>query len=523
MKTHSWIFSTLVVLGVGLSLYSPFAAGQTKTPASGCNPNGNTFNLAPPVNASLHGQANESVALLPGRGSHGADLVVGAGLDYRQLVFDSGFPNPLYYVQRNNTNCAADFEGPLPGIGGALGIFAPLQGYPQVAADRAHDAFFMAAVYFGGSSDNLAVGILTSSAANLLSPSTCPNGTENNPGLCWPSAGIANEVPLNTFLFNPSITVDQRKKGTGAGDVYVAVAQQNNQGNAQPQITLTACTNGLNCGAPAIISGNDTNALYPSVQVRSDGGITVSYANVVLQNFQIAEYQMRFVNCKPQGAPSPPSCDAPILVTAEKNPGVVLPGDAMSSTDVAFPRHVDRLEGDGKTVTTFFIYDQCAVAIYTGHETGQVYPKTQVVMTSSTDGGHSWSPIVPVSSNTPGQLFLGTIALDESTETVNIAYYSSQNDKLNLRTQVFLAQVPPGQTTVATFNQLTSALYDGPTGWLQFNGDPAACCDYIGVAAAGTGQKGQSRVYVHFMGVAKGRINGQAFPIYTNTLTSFAY
>jgi hypothetical protein len=195
----------------------------------------------------------------------------------------------------------------------------------------------------------------------------------------------------------------------------------------------------------------------------------------------------------------------------------------MSTTDVAFPRHVNRLEAAGKTVTTFFIYDQCTVADYVGHETGQVCPKTQVVVTSSTDDGKAWTPIAPISPNTPGQQFLGTIALDDSTGTVNIAYYSSQNDKLNLRTQVYLAQIPPGQTDVGPLNQLTKTPYDGPTGFLQFDGDPRACCDYIGVAAAGTGQKGQSRVYVHFDGVAKGSINGLDFPVYTNTLTRFDY
>ncbi len=523
MKIHGRVFSMLLVLGVGLTLFSPCVAGQTKTPTSGCGPSGRVFNLAPLVNPSLHGQANESVAFLPGRGDKGADLVVGAGLDYRQLVFDDGDPNPVYYVQRSNTNCAADFEGGLPGIAAEFGDFIPLEGYPQVVADAAHGAFFMAAVYFGGGSDNSAVGIVTSSATNLLNTSTCPNGTQNNPGLCWQFGGIANEVPLNTFLFNPSVVVDQRSKGTGASDVYIAVAQQNNQSNAEPQISLTACTNQLNCGSSVIISSNDTDALYPTVQVRSDGGITVSYANVVIENYQIAEYEMKFVNCKPQGAPNPPRCDAPILVRAEKHPGVVTPGDAMSTTDVAFPRHVDRLEADGKTVTTFFIYDQCAVADYVGHETGQVCPKTQVVMTSSTDDGKTWSPVAPISPNTSGQQLLGTVALDDSTETVNIAYYSSQNDKLNLRTQVYLAQIPPGQTDVGTLNQLTKTAYDGPTGFLQFDGDPRACCDYIGVAAAGTGANGHSRVYVHFDGVATGKINGEGFPIYTNTLTRFDY
>jgi len=43
--------------------------------------------------------------------------------------------------------------------------------------------------------------------------------------------------------------------------------------------------------------------------------------------------------------------------------------------------------------------------------------------------------------NTPGQQFLGNIALDVSTGTVNIRYYSSQNDPFEIAHADFLAQV----------------------------------------------------------------------------------
>jgi hypothetical protein len=165
---------------------------------------------------------------------------------------------------------------------------------------------------------------------------------------------------------------------------------------------------------------------------------------------------------------------------------------------------------------------------YNSHTTfEQVCPKTQVVIAFSTDAGNTWSPLVPVSPNMPGQQFLGAIALDQSTGTVNIAYYSSQNGALKTRTQVYLAQVPGGQTAVSSINQVTGTLYDGPTGFSglsTYNGDTIACnCDYIGVAAAGTGKKGQSRAYIHFTGSTNGSFNAQAFPIYTNVLTRFDY
>lgn len=45
-------------------------------------------------------------------------------------------------------------------------------------------------------------------------------------------------------------------------------------------ITLSACTNSLSaCGGPVLISGPDTAAYAAWVQVRPDGGITVSYVD----------------------------------------------------------------------------------------------------------------------------------------------------------------------------------------------------------------------------------------------------
>ncbi len=520
MKTDNRITLVITICAMLLGLQLTAMAQQTRKPSPSCSPNGATFNFAPLVNASLHGQANESVGFMLGRGGNGNDLVVGAALDYR---FNALYPGDAYYVERDETNCAPDFEGTPPPIG----VFGAFTGYPQVAADPAHDAFFIADARLapGGAG----VGIIASTAANLLNAANCPNGTQGEPGFCWNISGIANSVVSNIAVFSPSIAVDQRTQGIGAGDVYVTVSQ-GREGTGSPQVSLTACTNAtISCSSSVVVSGADPNAFWSSVQVRPDGGITISYANREAGGNQIFENQVRFVNCKPQGAPNPPTCSAPITVTTEMRPGTIVAGDRLNSGDAAYPRHVNRLEADGKTITTFLIYDQCGVQnYYNGHTTFiQVCPKTQVVIAFSTDSGNTWSPIVPVSPNTPGQQFMGAIALDESTGTVNIAYYSSQNDPLKTRTQIYLAQVPGGQTAVSSINQVTGALYDGPTGFSglsTYNGDTIACnCDYIGVAAGGTGKKGQSRAYIHFTGSTNGSFNGQAFPIYTNVLTRFDY
>src|SRR5580658_3762578 len=88
--------------------------------AGSCAPNGNKFNLAPLQNAV--GQYDESVAVLPGGGLNGADLVVGTALDTRALLpvgFVGDVMADAMYIQRDASDCGADMEGELPFISSA--------------------------------------------------------------------------------------------------------------------------------------------------------------------------------------------------------------------------------------------------------------------------------------------------------------------------------------------------------------------------------------------------------------------
>ena len=497
MKLGQIVFTLLMLTGVvGLSSF----ANAGSAASSGCSPNGNRFNLEPLVNTPFVGfqpfltQGSESLAVLPQRGGNGNDLVVGAAQDARsfgqQLVQP---PFSAFYVQRDNASCAADFEGLVP-------LPSPI-GEPAVAADPARDAFFIATIFI---TQNLTIGIVKSAAATLLNGTSCPNGTQSNPAACWPIAGIANPTSTALEVENPTVAVDERKAGTGNGDVYVAANQESN--GPLNQIILSACTNStLACGQAVIVSGGDGSAFYPTVQVRPDGIITVSYVNHPTN----AAYQFKFATCTPAGAPNPPVCGTPVLVESTNNTNGDV-GDSLIVQSV-FARHIHRLESDGKTVTTFLVYDQCTVQL-----DGFVCPQSQVVLTYSIDDGNTWAPLQTVGP-AAGQQFLGNLALDTSTGTVNIAYYSTQNDtRFKIEAQIFLAQIPPGQTTAGPPHQVTDALFYGPFGFLG--------AETIGVAAGGTGTPGQSHVYIHFTGsTTKAIFNDEAFPIIHNVLTRFDY
>jgi hypothetical protein len=104
--------------------------------------------------------------------------------------------------------------------------FVPF-GTPTVIADPARDAFFIVDQRFGLFTDDNGVGILRTTAANLLSSTACPSGTETDgSSSCWTTGAVTNITELNTTLDSPHMAVDPRTSGTGAGDVYAVVAQR---------------------------------------------------------------------------------------------------------------------------------------------------------------------------------------------------------------------------------------------------------------------------------------------------------
>jgi hypothetical protein len=167
--------------------------------------------------------------------------------------------------------------------------------------------------------------------------------------------------------------------------------------------------------------------------------------------------------------------------------------------DVLYPRHVNRLESDGHTITTFLVYDRCDVPqIPQFGASGNFCPKTDVAVTVSVDGGLTWSEVTKVSPSA-GQQFFGSVALDRSTSTVNIAYYSTENDLLQQKAQVFLTQILPGSTAVQAPQLLTTGVGDvrasSPIIVLL---QPDGFGDRLGLAAVGSGSVGGSRAYVGF-------------------------
>jgi hypothetical protein len=516
MKIQSH-FTNLAILLLLFTLHA--AASANAAGSSPCTaPNGNIFNLEPRPNAIT--QAALSVAFLPNRAGAGLDLVVATATDQRDL----GGSSDDFYVQRSTENCAADLEGGLPSVSNAIDTFEPF-GTPIVVADPAHDGFFIADLRTGLNTNGNGVGIVKATSANLLNTTNCPSGTQTSGSAgCFTTGSVFNITAVNNFLLDPNIAVDQRASGTGAGDVYTVVTETLSPHDfGDTSISLMACTNAdLNCSNSIFISGNDAEAKFASVQVRPDGVITISYVNA--NSLAPTSEEVKFVTCTPNGAPNAPTCSAPVVVATETYLRKI---GQTRLTDFMMPKHAHRLESNG-TFTTFLVYDRCEVKLLELSKADFALascPKTDVVVTSSTDDGQTWSPIAKV-SNGAFQQFYGTIATDASTGMVNIAYYSTENDTtFQTRPQVFLAQIAPGTTSAGTPKLLTSAsIYANATETISTQFEPVGLGDRIGLAAAGTGTAGQSHAYVGFTwNSVFGTYSGVALPDANNHLTFLQY
>jgi len=188
-------------------------------------------------------------------------------------------------------------------------------------------------------------------------------------------------------------------------------------------------------------------------------------------------------------------------------------------------RHANRLEADGKTVTTFVVWDRCKAYFNFIQEAG--YPTcldADVLMSTSADGGNTWSAATAVNTNV-GHQFLPAISTDDSTGTVNIVYYDTEADFLHKRMLVALNQIAPGTTKVGAPVKVTTTL-------IPWDADPNQTAHpvdffdfHLGMKARGMGTPGHSRVYTSFTstGDRRGVYKGQSLPEQNNNLQLLLY
>lgn len=482
-----------------------------------CNSkSGSRFNLEPRVNAVFQNSPSADF-ILNGAGT-GDDLIVQTANDWRGAFPSNTWDYSMtgYYVHSSKTaDCSVQFEGGLPNIGGGTGL-----GESVVAADSTRGAFFIVGDEFIGPGGGFA--LFRASAADLMNPKICPPGThlEKQAESCWmQTQPVLLDANSENFYQELGIAVDQRSSGTGAGDVYVVASDLAN-------LYLVTCTTSLKCSSLQTLATFSENFnQYPYVQVRADGVITISYTG----DGTYPSLPIMFLICTPAGAPNPPTCQQPVMVTTVAVPAGEPPAFPLANINFLlgaplYPKFANRQESNGQ-FTTFLVYDDC-VNLYSNpplpnESFSPVCLATAVNMTFSQDGGQTWSTPLSLTPKTALHFF-PSITNDASTSTVSIAYYSTEGDSFFRNTRVFLSQIPPGSTTAGPAKAVTTftPVDDDP-------GNVAAlgAFDYrIGAIARGTGTAGQSHLYLSFDSEAvDGVYNKKPLPELNNFIDLIQY
>jgi hypothetical protein len=502
------------------------------------------FNLEPRTDPLP--QNGTAIDFLPGAGTSGADLVVGAANDMRTLTTGYGVPPDFrgifgissqtgFYVHRDGLNsnpCSPDLEGGLgPVPSPATGNNIVGVGYPAVAAYPPLKAFFIADTRVSeGEGAESGIGVFRSSAARLNNSSVCPAGTlsQAESANCWPTWALINMTSSFTSISGlPHMAVDERPlgSGVGAGDVYVSATQTGQSGgNATSKIFIAACKNDLSACSPiTVVSGNDYADLS-HLAVRPNGGVTATYTVTTNLFGQAAAADIKYVACKAVAAPAPPVCAPPRLITSEPQAIPFNPFNPQSGLESSkfvthtFPKHAHRQDTNG--IETYVVWDRCKVSSaipYPGLTFVSKCVDADIMMAASSDNGQTWQ-VAPLDTSAQDQ-FQPWITADPSTNMIQIGYYTSVADTLfQHRAQIALLQIPPGGATPdpPTAAQMVTTVP------LEPNGDPVLqgifIGHYIGVAAR-TSPAG-SRVYVHYThSSVPGIYNGVTDPEQNNHLS----
>jgi hypothetical protein len=155
---------------------------------------------------------------------------------------------------------------------------------------------------------------------------------------------------------------------------------------------------------------------------------------VSYEEFASAGVEIKFVTCTPASAPATPSCNPPTLVALETLP---LPGflGANDFRVATYAKHDHRT--NGANIETFMVWERCHVPpMYAA------CPKSDVVVSESVNGGPFSAPAL-VDTAAKDQFF-SWINVDRVSGTVNISYYTAENDYYSHFLYVKLAQIAPG-------------------------------------------------------------------------------
>jgi len=442
------------------------------------------FNLEAAANAVP--QNEESIDFFKAGATGGGDMAVEVANDFRGFFLPPAKWAPSvsgYYVE-DTSGCSPRFEGGTPLLPDPIYAtnFLIGGGDPIVNYDPQHDAWFYSSIHESPYDEG--IGVWRNTTAGLKA---CAGGTHNltTSTSCWPTgpassgfnAIVADE---QTFFFDdkPDSWIDTRASGTGHGDVYISDTLFGFGTN----IDLVACTNDLTlCSGSENVSGGDTGVQFSDIKTKSDGTVTITYTNsYVISTFTQPIYavDIKYVTCSPNGAPSAPTCNWPVLVKTDYAPIVDGLSGLIDVRNSTYPVHVEASGG------TYIFWEHCGS--YSDLPFGGNFfcPDADIVGTVSTSGGATWGAVFTV-DGAYGHQIMPWATYDSGADKIVITYQDCDASgktacRAGYRT---ITPTTSGSTAVGAFAAISGYTY--PTAEAN-NGDFAPLDgDYVGASAHG--------------------------------------
>jgi hypothetical protein len=297
------------------------------------------------------------------------------------------------------------------------------------------------------------IGLYKSTPRTLA---TCPQGQDpdnlTHPA-CWPhrrlvaTANVAGGV--GQFLDKPWMDVGQ--SGSAGRVVWVTYSDFAQDVNAPlgftgAQIKAVRCDADLvNCTAPILISGADEDIQFSDVTISDSGATLVTWAQI---EGELEETAQTFT-IKARIAPPGSTHFGPTRIVArETNPipfsGFLHANDFRVAT---YPKSI--MPTVGGTETPFVVWDRCRFRLL-----DNVCEESQIVMSSSRNGGQTWSSPRVISAG--GDNYFPAISDERGNPRFVVAYYTNRFDPVfHNRQDVEMVTVNPVSGAITKRQRVT--------------------------------------------------------------------
>lgn len=332
-----------------------------------------------------------------------------------------------------------------PGTGTNVSDFLVSWGDPSIAAGTGTTFYYASlAISTTTSANGVMLAVSNNNLWNPHNGCVTPLATpDTNP--CWTSKLVFGNLTTTAGSFEDKelIAVDHDLSSPYFGDIYVSWDHFYPTGYSSTY--AARCTPSLSCtmisgGSAPVLSGSDPFVAFSTPTVSGSGSVYVSWCNYG------TPVSLGPIKCIERGSGNGGSTwGARHMILSFDGPNTMLPwagGTVGFATEQFRTDNIPVIAADtsGMTSDLYFVISVCTSGNYLGFS----YPfepglcgQSQVVTSTSTNGGATWS--TPMNVSTPAVNTQPWVSVDPSNGHVVITYLTSAYDPFNHRIDVVSA------------------------------------------------------------------------------------